>query len=222
MTDRKEGYRRLVFAVLAEGLNGEDMLPIRECDMDSIDKVVASLKEPKADIIKMRFGLSGKAVHTLNEIGHIFDVTAECIRQQEAKALKILSSPSRCKVFKRLFRSEFESMLQKSDMLVKEMERKIGRIQDEFKKELMQERLGSTKSSLGIKSLDEISIDKLDFAVRVHTCLKRVKITTLPELLGKTEAELLTIVGFGRKSMFELKTCLNRMGLELAKEKSKR
>jgi RNA polymerase primary sigma factor len=43
----------------------------------------------------MRFGLDGSAVHTLEEVGRMFGVTRERIRQIEASALQQLRHPSR-------------------------------------------------------------------------------------------------------------------------------
>jgi RNA polymerase primary sigma factor len=49
-------------------------------------------------ILRLRFGLGGVEDHTLEEVGQRFDVTRERIRQIEAKALRILSHPTRLKL----------------------------------------------------------------------------------------------------------------------------
>jgi len=46
-------------------------------------------------IIRMRFGFEDGNQHTLEEVGQVFDVTRERIRQIEAKALRKLRHPSR-------------------------------------------------------------------------------------------------------------------------------
>jgi RNA polymerase primary sigma factor len=60
-----------------------------------IDKVLSTLKEREARIIKLRFGLEGGYPRTLEEVGKIFGVTRERVRQIEAKALRKLKHPSR-------------------------------------------------------------------------------------------------------------------------------
>jgi RNA polymerase primary sigma factor len=52
-----------------------------------IANVVSTLKEREQTVIKMRFGLENFAKTTLEDIGKMFGVTKECIRQTEARAL---------------------------------------------------------------------------------------------------------------------------------------
>lgn len=53
-----------------------------------IEKVVAGLKDREQEVVKMRYGLGDFAKKTLEEIGNIYGVTKECIRQTELRALK--------------------------------------------------------------------------------------------------------------------------------------
>ena len=57
---------------------------------NEIANVVATLKEREQTVIKMRFGLEDFAKTTLEDIGKMFGVTKECIRQTEARALNKL------------------------------------------------------------------------------------------------------------------------------------
>lgn len=59
-----------------------------------IYNVISTLKEREQTVIKMRFGLENFAKTTLEEIGHMFGVTKECIRQTEARALGKLRNNS--------------------------------------------------------------------------------------------------------------------------------
>jgi RNA polymerase primary sigma factor len=58
-------------------------------------KVLSTLSKKEEKIIKLRFGLTDGLPRTLEEIGYMFNVTRERIRQIEAKAFKKLRHPSR-------------------------------------------------------------------------------------------------------------------------------
>ena len=62
-----------------------------------IEKVLSTLTEREAKIIKLRFGIGVGYPRTLEEVGHIFNVTRERVRQIEAKAIRKLRHPSRSK-----------------------------------------------------------------------------------------------------------------------------
>jgi len=63
---------------------------------DQVNRVLNTLKDREAEVLKLRFGLgSYTRPHTLEEVGAIFKVTRERIRQIEAKALRKLRHPSR-------------------------------------------------------------------------------------------------------------------------------
>ncbi len=53
-----------------------------------IESVISTLKEREQDVVKMRYGLGDSARYTLEEIGNLYGVTKECIRQTELRALK--------------------------------------------------------------------------------------------------------------------------------------
>ena len=50
--------------------------------------VISTLKEREQEVVKIRYGLEDNARKTLEEIGNIYGVTKECIRQTELRALK--------------------------------------------------------------------------------------------------------------------------------------
>lgn len=54
--------------------------------------IISSLKEREQKVITLRFGLDGNEKQTLENIGKIYGVTKECIRQTEARALAKLKS----------------------------------------------------------------------------------------------------------------------------------
>jgi DNA-directed RNA polymerase subunit alpha len=59
---------------------------------------------------------------------------------------------------------------------------------------------------------DQIPIEELDLSVRAFNCLKANDITTVGQLLGKKEDELLSLRNFGRKSLDEIKEKLVEKG----------
>ena len=67
----------------------------------ALDNTLETLKPKEAEVLRLRFGLKANCEEqTLEEIGSLFDVTRERIRQIEAKALDKLRLPSRAKQLK--------------------------------------------------------------------------------------------------------------------------
>ena len=62
-----------------------------------IENVLSTLSQREAEIIRLRFGISSGYPRTLEEVGKIFNVTRERVRQIEAKTIRKLRHPSRSK-----------------------------------------------------------------------------------------------------------------------------
>lgn len=58
-------------------------------------------------------------------------------------------------------------------------------------------------------------IEELDFSVRTYNCLKKANILTIGELVQTTEADLMQIRNFGKKSLLEVRDKLSQLGLSL-------
>jgi RNA polymerase primary sigma factor len=71
-----------------------------------IKKVMNTLTEKEAEIIKKRFGIGNDSSHTLEDVGMKFKVTRERIRQIEAKVLKKLRHPTRSSLLKDFLEKE--------------------------------------------------------------------------------------------------------------------
>ncbi len=64
----------------------------QEAFAKDINELLNNLKEREQKVITLRFGLEGHEKQTLEEIGKLYGVTKECIRQTEARALNKLKS----------------------------------------------------------------------------------------------------------------------------------
>ena len=73
---------------------------VHELLKDEISDVLLTLTEREEQVLRLRFGLDDGCCKTLEEVGQMFGVTRERIRQIEAKALRKLRHPSRAKKLK--------------------------------------------------------------------------------------------------------------------------
>lgn len=62
---------------------------------EDIDELLATLTDKEAEVIRYRFGLNGYKAMSLKEIGSLFNLTKERIRQIEKKAIRRLQNPTR-------------------------------------------------------------------------------------------------------------------------------
>lgn len=62
---------------------------------EALNKLLGTLSDREAQVIRLRFGLDDNVPRTLEEVGDVFGVTRERIRQIETKALRKLRSPSK-------------------------------------------------------------------------------------------------------------------------------
>ncbi|MGM9558616.1 MAG: RNA polymerase sigma factor RpoD [Oscillospiraceae bacterium] len=67
---------------------------------EALAEILGTLTDREADVLRMRFGMYDGRTHTLEEVGQIFGVTRERIRQIENKAIRKLRHPSRAKKIK--------------------------------------------------------------------------------------------------------------------------
>lgn len=84
--------------------DSDDILPENEAVNSELrvkmEEVIKSLNWREAEVIKRRFGFADGRTHTLEEVGQMFGVTRERVRQIENKAIRKLRSPSRSKKLK--------------------------------------------------------------------------------------------------------------------------
>lgn len=83
-----------------EGAMSPDDYASNELLKDELNEVLLELTDREEKVLRLRFGLDDGRTRTLEEVGQVFNVTRERIRQIEAKALRKLKHPSRSKRLK--------------------------------------------------------------------------------------------------------------------------
>lgn len=83
-----------------------DSLPGPEMDLNKeslrkdIERSLATLTGREGDVVRLYYGLNGKYPLTLEEIGDLFDLTRERVRQIKEKAIRRLKHTSRSRMLK--------------------------------------------------------------------------------------------------------------------------
>ena len=78
---------------------------------EDLENVLNTLNPRERDVLRLRYGLDDGRVKTLEEIGNVFSVTRERIRQIEAKALRKLRQPSRNGVLREYLPSDHDAQI---------------------------------------------------------------------------------------------------------------
>ena len=76
----------------------------REMLRESVKNALAVLSERERQVLELRYGLVDGKEHTLEEVGHYFNLTRERIRQVESKALRKLRHPTRSRFLRDFLR----------------------------------------------------------------------------------------------------------------------
>jgi len=168
-----------------------------------VDKALATLTEREADILKMRY--SEKM--TLKQIGKIYGIGQERVRQIEAKALRKMRHPSRTVLYKSVSVKEFRDQKEAYQKLSADYEL----IRTAF------ENIAAKPASqiVEISEILQTPIEEVNFSTRTYNCLYRAGKNTLGDIVEMTERELMNVRNLGRKSADEVKQVLKEYGLEL-------
>jgi RNA polymerase primary sigma factor len=86
--------------LLSEDASSPDKELLTDSLRKEIERALNKLTPREADIIRFYFGLNGKHMHTLAEIGEEFNLTSERVRQIKAKSIKRLKYTTICRVLK--------------------------------------------------------------------------------------------------------------------------
>lgn len=99
-----------------------------------------------------------------------------------------------------------------SKMMIEHLEVMVDLSEKVKEEEFMTEREDEQNSQIL-----EMQIEDLDLSVRSYNCLKRAGINTVEELTQKTEEDMMKVRNLGKKSLKEVKTKLDELGLSLAR-----
>ena len=162
----------------------ERIIPVSDADYSKVKEALSSLTETEKDVIERRFGLCAIRPASLENIGRIYSVTTERVRQIEAKALRKLRHQNRLSMLPPLF----------------------GFIPPEDPKAMLAEQI-----SVG-PAAPKTSIDSLELTVRTYHCLKRKGITTVGDILPLSREDLKGIRNLGSKSLEEVVEKIRQIG----------
>jgi len=209
------GYTKLVLAIVWHKDGDEDLLPLRESDIETIQNRLNWLEFEFPDraykeILTMRFDLDGKGTRTLKAIGQQFGVSSERVRQKQIKALRLLRHPERGWRMVMFFRSALEDRIEY-------LENKNRQLEQDLAQERKHRMTKEMKARFGDVSPDHISIFDFELSVRLENCLRNNDVNTLGQVLVKTESNFLHMKNFGRRTLNELKEILSEYGHSLAR-----
>jgi RNA polymerase primary sigma factor len=83
---------------IEDSYRGADEIVMEKALRKDINEALETLTEKEREIIEMRFGLNGAIPMSLKEIGELYNLTKERIRQIEKKAIERMKQPSRLKI----------------------------------------------------------------------------------------------------------------------------
>jgi RNA polymerase primary sigma factor len=86
--------------ILSDDIPAPDRALVNESLLKEIERALSTLTEREANIVRLSFGINGKHPHSLEEIGEVFNITRERVRQIKEKAIRRLGHISRCKLLR--------------------------------------------------------------------------------------------------------------------------
>ncbi len=199
--------------------------PFNNEALDVIHEALSMLTDREVNVLQRRCGLGEYAQpQTLQEIADGLGLTKGRVRAIEARAYQKLRHPGRSEKL----RDIPVLWVHVFDCIAK-LESELRRVEaqfDEFAKKIRDAMTGEAASTLPLseefKSRTTLNtllakpISDFELTVRAANSLEYAGIKTLGDLASKTEAEMLRIRNFGRRSLIECKEILSRVGLSFA------
>ena len=100
LKDGDESSSSMLDVMENEDLPGPESELIKDSLRKEIERSLSTLTHREGDVVRLYYGLNGKAPMTLEEIGTQFDLTRERVRQIKEKAIRRLKHTSRSKILK--------------------------------------------------------------------------------------------------------------------------
>ncbi len=185
-----------------------------------VEEVLKTLTERERGILKKIYGLDGENPKSHEEMGALYSVTPERIRQIEAKSLRKLRHPSRSRVL----RGDRSCPQYNRGYSVSNY---IDRLEELLKAEIMGVVRGDGGKTLYLDNIlrknnidivndtydasyDDVTLDEMGFSVRTYNCLKRAGVTTLNELKDMDSEDLAKVRNLGRRCIEEIAEALQK------------
>lgn len=159
------------------------------------------LTERQYRVIKLRFGFEDGECKTLEEVGKMFKLTRDRIRQIEATALRKIRQPKYLK-----------TLLPNYELRIKALQevQYMKNLDDKLKADEE-----AAKSRVTNFDLLKASIDELELSVRSYNCLKRAGIDTIRQLSERSIEDLKKVRNLGKHSLQEITDKLKGVGIVL-------
>lgn len=173
----------------------------------SVEYILFTLTDRERDITHLYFR-DGK---TFEEIGNIYGITRERIRQIQAKALRKLRQPSRRKYIELGVNGVIEKIKEGYAVKVAELTEKmlyLTQITDANMNKVIE------KCEIARKSKSE-QIENFDLSVRSYNCLCRAGLRTLSDIASLSYNQLLRVRNLGRRSFEEIVNVLENNGYDV-------
>ena len=204
---------------------------------DFVDNVLGeALNGQELDVIRMRYDLDwheGEGSQTLDQIAAHFDVSRERIRQIESKGLRKIRSNKTSLSYDNVHPLALLQGLATDEDVKdyitiiqyrKDRQRWKEMLRDEYIAEMypqvveeVRDRIERGDTFSGEETYGGIHagkrVDELEMSVRTANCLENAGIETIGQLCARSEADMLKIRNFGRKSLNELREILRERGL---------
>ena len=183
-----------------------------EIYVKGVIEVLKQLSERESKVLWERYYLK----KTLKDVGKVFNVTQERIRQIEAKAIRRLRHPKRISEIKAVSLHTYNILAR---TISAEAEEKLSTKEQELRDYYeAQIKNGKTIYEIPIIAVADKPIEELDLSVRAYNCMRRASKKTIGDLITMTEVDFYKIRNCGEKVIREITSKLKDFDIQIDKE----